>query len=390
MRIVRAGWRTFRVPLRRPLATAHGAIHERRGLLVSLEDELGHVGQGEAAPLVDLGTEDEAACRMAIEAALSAWVDARSADEAAGRAMPDSRTPCARAALDGALADLAARRAGQALAAWLRARAGLAGAPAEQVAVQALVSGEKPEAVAASARAARSEGFGAFKLKLAVEPGRVDLGRDLERVAALREAAGPAARLRLDANEAFDRVQARAACRAFAVHRIDLLEQPLARDDVEGLAALTREGLVPIAADEALSGTGLEACLAARAADVFVVKPAAAGGASTAIGIARRAAEVSIEIVWSSLIETEVGLGTALALAAALAPSATGSAACVQGLGTADWLACGLGGRVSGPRPVAGRLAVPSTPGLGLSLAPAWSIEGEVFEGEARVYGSGA
>src|SRR5258708_4847581 len=49
--------KTYRLPLRAPLRTAHGAWTEREGILVRLEDETGRVGYGEVAPLPWFGTE---------------------------------------------------------------------------------------------------------------------------------------------------------------------------------------------------------------------------------------------------------------------------------------------------------------------------------------------
>ncbi|MFO0690157.1 MAG: o-succinylbenzoate synthase [Myxococcota bacterium] len=353
MRIVRAALRGFRLPLVAPLATAHGPIAERVGLLVTLEDEDGRVGLGEATPLPDFGGEDLAACRAALATALPALVDgaARSFDEALARvapsflplpashptASPDApcARPVARAALEAALASLAAQRAGVSLAAWIRERAGLPGPPAAEVRIQALVPGSTPESVAAAARRALAEGFTVFKLKVGSEP----LEHDLARVAALRAAIGPTARIRLDANEAWTRAEAEQALARLAPFGIELVEQPVARTDLDALAALDRAGAIPIAADEALLGDGLEACLARRAARIFVVKSAVLGGIGPTIALAARARAAGIRLVHSNLIEGRVGRETATAIAAALALPGPEGEVEVHGLGTAALLA---------------------------------------------------
>ena len=49
--------KTYQLPLRAPLRTAHGPWAEREGIIVRLEDEAGRVGFGEIAPIPWFGTE---------------------------------------------------------------------------------------------------------------------------------------------------------------------------------------------------------------------------------------------------------------------------------------------------------------------------------------------
>ena len=384
---LRAVVRPFALPLRRPLATAHGPIALRRGFLVELCDEHGRRGYGEATPLPEFGTEDLSACREGIRRGLSeelAWLVSDTSDtsdtsdasdvmdENAARMAGADRmdAPCARAALESARVDLASRRRGESLARWIRRRAGLAGDPLAGVGVQALVGGEDPVAVMQSADAARAAGYRAFKLKLAVVRQQRDPGLDVERVAALREVVGSAARVRLDANEAWGFAEALVALRAFEPFGIDYVEQPVPRDDLVGLKRLAEQSPIAVAADEALLGEGLARCLATRAAEVLVAKPAALGGITASLELARRAREEGLRIVWSTLIDGAVGRALPLALAAALGPEDE-----VHGLGTADLLALDLVPAGCCERPdVRGRFALSSAPGLGFEpVAPARS-----------------
>ncbi|MEZ4278379.1 MAG: o-succinylbenzoate--CoA ligase [Myxococcota bacterium] len=381
--------RAFELPLVAPLETAHGTITTRAGLLVSLEDEAGRIGTGEATPLPAFGGEDLQSCRGALAAGLRRLVDGRDergergrsgeggeGDGLAGVVASSKRaspaTPCAHAAIEAALADLAAQRAGRSLAAWLRGRSGLPGEPASRVRVQALVSGATPEAVHAAAARSLAAGFGTFKLKLAVSPERRDLAPDLERVAALRAAIGDGGRIRLDANEAWRPEEAETFLAQLARFDIELIEQPVARGDLAALAQLARTSPIAIAADEALLGGGLEACLARRAAGIFVVKPSLIGVEGT-LSLAARARAAGIRIVYSNLIEGSVGRGLALALAAGLAPAEGDE---VHGLGTASLLARDL---EPGPGTPASFLVPGAGPGLGTSLGPCWALDGAPF-----------
>lgn len=371
MSLRRARLHRFALPLVRPLATAHATLRVREGFLVELEGEDGRRGFGEATPLPDYGTEDLAACRAALVEGLARAIArgepagpapgiARGASPGASpTAFRQADTPCAAGALDAAWHDLAARRGALGLAQSLRQAAGIAGAAAGSVRVQALVSGETPEEVARRATAARAAGHRAFKLKLAVGPGGLDpdLGLDRERVAALRDCVGGEAPLRLDANEAWSEAAAGKALEALADLGIDFVEQPVARHDLAGLARLSASSPIPLAADEALQVHALDAILRSRAAAVLVVKPALVGGATGALALHRRAGDAGLRVVWSTLVEGAVGRGLPLALAAGLGPEAE-----VHGVGTADLLAEDL----APPEAVVeGRIALRAGHGLG-------------------------
>jgi L-alanine-DL-glutamate epimerase-like enolase superfamily enzyme len=78
-----------------------------------------------------------------------------------------------------------------------------------------------------------AEGFEAVKMKV----GR-DVARDRERLATAREAVGPAVRLMVDANGAFDRREALRQAEVYATFDVSWLEEPVSSQDLEGLAWL--------------------------------------------------------------------------------------------------------------------------------------------------------
>ena len=55
MSIVRARLQSYSLPLRDPWPSADGDVTERRGWIVALEDDLGRVGLGDAAPFPGFG-----------------------------------------------------------------------------------------------------------------------------------------------------------------------------------------------------------------------------------------------------------------------------------------------------------------------------------------------
>lgn len=375
MKICRGGTRTFRLPLVSPLSTAHGQIVSRDGYLLSLMDEEGRCGFGEATPLPEFGTEDFSTAGRALEQALGRLADARtrSIEEALALSSRSCfETPCALSAIDSALHDLAAQRAGGPLSDWIRNRAGLPGEPARRVAVQALVIGDDPAGVVASAQTSLDEGFETFKLKLSVSQSQQGLGLDLERVAALRDVIGPTHRIRLDANEAWAFREAELALEALERFDIDYVEQPVDRRDRAALKDLDANASIAVAADEALLGKGWEACLESGAASIFIVKPAALGGIGPSLALSCRAQALGIRVIWSSLIDAAVGRAAAIALAAALGRDGE-----VHGLGTAKLLARDL---IEGCEVVGGAIGSSRAAGLGCDLAPVWDARVDAGE----------
>jgi len=150
-------------------------------------------------------------------------------------------------------------------------RAFFGGAVHDELDYFGFVQGDDPETLAAHAR--ELAGHGVIYMK-------VGRPRDDEAcVAAVREAIGPATRLRIDANEAWDAATAVDRIRRLTVYDLDWVEQPVAHDDVAGLAHVRRKVDVKIAADQAVYTTAqLRQVLEREAADVVVQGPHDAGG----------------------------------------------------------------------------------------------------------------
>lgn len=349
---------SFAVPLREPVATARGEIRARRGFLVRARGRDGLVGLGEAAPLAPW-TEGLKECGAALEAAAE-LLDAPLGDseealeELDAFCRPLTKAPAARHALALALLDLAAQRARESLGGYLaRTRLGRS-AEGGPVPVNALVPALPPEAAAGRARELALEGYRAFKLKLAGT-----LEEDAARAAAVRDAVGPAAELRLDANAAWTLQEAPARLRALRACAPAYVEQPVPADDLEALRSLRKEAIVRVAADEAAASLQQALrVLDAEAADVLVVKPLALGGPDRAAEVLRDAKRRGVACVVTTLLDGPVAWAGALQVALLLPEPRP---------------ACGLTvGHLDGPGMRVERgLAKPlQGPGLGLAGGP--------------------
>jgi L-Ala-D/L-Glu epimerase len=314
------------IPFKEPYTTAAGVVKARDLLVLRVEEDDGLVGCGEAAPFTPYD---------GIPLADVAWV------------MQERLTPTAypqvHAADEMAFLDLEGRRIGM---------------PAvetelESILVHFTLAGPTPEEVAASAAEARATGFECFKLK-------VGLADDEARVAAVRDAIGADALLRLDANGAWTKDEAIERIGRLAGYGIEFVEQPCA--SLADMAVVRRESGVRVAADESVqSAEDVSAAAAAEACDVVAIKLAPMGGISAARAAIKAAREHDIAPYVSSTLDGPWGIAAGLQLA---------SAERVE-------LHCGLAtlGLFSGaiasalPPPKGGRMEVPVGPGLGVEVS---------------------
>lgn len=357
MKVRSATLTPFRIPLRRPLVTAHERHEHRDGLLVRIESEDGNVGHGESMPLAGFGLESLEASERAIIESLTALLsppdlDLETALAQIARGTEGAR--CARAALDVALHDLFARAERQSVASLLCGAAERS--PHTSVQVSSLIASEDDAGITRHSRQAFSRGFRTLKLKV----GFGDPESDVRRVAALRAAAGPRALLRLDANGAWDEDTALRTLEQLAVHAIEFVEQPTPADDVDALRRIRAISPIPIAADEsACDEFAAIAVIDQKAADLIILKPAAVGGLRPATRIAEYARAAGIDVIVTGMLDAALGTAAALHLAASLPGPLRAAGLATDALLESDLALL--------PRIANGERALPEGPGLGVS-----------------------
>jgi L-Ala-D/L-Glu epimerase len=141
-----------------------------------------------------------------------------------------------------------------------------------------------------------------YKLKVGGE-------HDLPTLEALR--AATEAIIRVDANEAWTLEQAKTILPHLKRLGVELIEQPLHRDDIEGMKALKQLTSIPIMADEACQGEKeLQQCL--ELYDGINIKLAKCGGITPALGMIRTIKKTGKKIMLGGMCESTVG-STALA-----------------------------------------------------------------------------
>ncbi|WP_399677319.1 mandelate racemase/muconate lactonizing enzyme family protein [Xenophilus sp.] len=138
-----------------------------------------------------------------------------------------------------------------------------------------VLSAGRPDDVAAEAKKAKDVGFHLFKMKI----GYGSLQDDIDMVHAVRETVGPDAYLTIDANGFWSYEKALHIIRRIDSAGLDLIEQPLAHWDIEGMARLRAAVKTPIYADESAQELhNLKEIIDRRAADGLFLKLQKAGG----------------------------------------------------------------------------------------------------------------
>ena len=158
------------------------------------------------------------------------------------------------------------------------------------------------------------QGYKTFKWKIAVD----DINRELEIFDLLISSLPNSAKLRLDANGGLSYQQAELwlkNCDQF-LPKIEFIEQPLPADKFREMRELSNLYSTPIALDESIANLQqLESCFQQGWGGIFVIKPAIVG---SPFRLKEFCKKHQIDVVFSSVFETEIGRQAALQLAAEL------------------------------------------------------------------------
>lgn len=197
---------------------------------------------------------------------------------------------------------------------------------------------------------------------LKVKVGRREPDEDIEMVRVLRESVGDEISIRADANQAYDVKTAMRVLRGLEPYNLDFMEQPVHRDDFEGMAEVTQLSPIPIMADEsAKSVESLAALARSRAADyvsIYIIGP---GGIVNSKKMAAVAQAFRMRGYIGGALESIIGASAGLHLAASSPAIDLGCEMSGQYLMKDD-----LG--TSPLKMEDGALVVPNGPGLGVEL----------------------
>lgn len=143
-----------------------------------------------------------------------------------------------------------------------------------------------------------------FKLKI----GRRSVGEDVAHVSQIKAALGDRAKVTVDVNQAWNEVDATRAIAALEAAGVDLIEQPTPREQRGALARLAARFIVPIMADEGITGPEDALELVRDAcADVFALKIAKSGGIYAMMRTAAIADAAGVSLYGGTMLEGSIG-----------------------------------------------------------------------------------
>lgn len=293
------------IPLVSPFVTSYGTEHERNLLYVHVIGDDAD-GWGECVALTDplYTSEYVDGCDVMIRKYLLPMISAVSTvEDFLSRARSIRGHNMAKAAVENALLDYELQQKNISLAAYLgaarqRVPSGVSIGIQRSIDELLRVVGEYV-----------AEGYVRVKLK-------IDKGRDIEHVRAVREEFGPDLLLQVDANSAYsvDDVKHLAKLDEF---NLLLIEQPLPEEDLLGHAVVAKSIATPICLDESITSfDAAELALELSACSVINIKPGRVGGILEAKRIHDLCFSQDIPVWCGGMFESGIGRAANLALAA--------------------------------------------------------------------------
>lgn len=166
-----------------------------------------------------------------------------------------------------------------------------------------LASGNLETDIEQAHRMIESRRHNVFKIKI----GKRSVDDDVAHVAAIKKAIGNTGRVQVDVNQAWTRAQANRGAPMLADAGIDLIEQPLSVNDVEGAQHLVNQGVIPIMLDESVQGPVVALDLVrAKAADIYAIKILQAGGLTEAQEVISVAKNSGAALYGGTMLESPV------------------------------------------------------------------------------------
>ncbi len=312
MKITDIRFGMLRVPLKTPFKTALRTVEQVEDVVVTIHTDTGHIGYGEAPATAVITGDTHGSIIEAIQKYIAPRIlgqdiaNLNRITQLVQNAL--EKNSSAKAAVEIAVYDLF----GQLYDAPLYKMLG-GGDPV--VTTDITISVDYIDKMVADSVKAVERGFESLKIKVGK-----DIGIDLERIKAIYAAVEDRALLRLDVNQGWTAKQAVYALQSLedAGVRLELVEQPVKAQDLEGLKFVTERVHTPIMADESVFGpTQVIELIRMRAADIINIKLMKTGGISNAIYIADIAGMYQVECMIGCMLETSISVAAAVHVAVA-------------------------------------------------------------------------
>ena len=215
--------------------------------------------------------------------------------------------PSIKAALDMAMHDIIGKAAGLPVYKLL-------GGFRSEIVTDITIGIKSPKEMAKAAVNLVEKGFRTLKLKVGVDP-----DEDVERIKAVRDSVGGDIAIRIDANQGWSVREAIDVLNKVYRYDIQLCEQPVKYNDLEGMARVKERSPIPIMADESVhDAKDAIKLVKLNAADVVNIKLMKCGGLHEAIKIASICESAGISNMIGCMGESRIAITASVHLAMAL------------------------------------------------------------------------
>jgi L-alanine-DL-glutamate epimerase-like enolase superfamily enzyme len=295
------------VPLKEPFVISLETITTARNIVICIHSEKGLKGWGECSPYPTILGETQQSC-LAAARQLAVLLPGQAVSainhnlQLLDQAL--AKNYCVKSAFDMALYDLAAKEAGLPLYAYL------GGTNTGKLRTDMTIGIGSPEKMSATARQLMDQGFDTLKIKLGTT-----YDEDIQRMEAIQASISDQVKVRLDANQGWDKPTALRILKKLSSLSLDIewCEAPIPAWDLAGLAQLSRLSPVPLMADESLfDHRDAIRHVRRQACPYFNIKLAKSGGIHNARKIVAIGEGAGISLQVGCFSETRLGI-TALA-----------------------------------------------------------------------------
>lgn len=298
------------VKLKEPITISLGTIHHAMSAVVEIETNENIIGIGEGAPGILITGETLKGTVECIELFEKVLVGTDPLEIEKIHHLMNSvaaHAPAAKTAIDLACYDLLGKKANLPIYKLL-------GGNSSSIKTDITIGIDRPEIMAEKAKKAIIQGFDTLKIKVGT-----GFEADISRIKAIREAVGSSIHLRLDANQAWGAKEAVRMIDCLSEFDIELVEQPVAHHNIDGLAFVTANVRTPIMSDEScFNSNDALRLIQAHAVDYVNIKLMKSGGIYDAQRINSICEAAGVECMIGCMVEeTNIGVTAAAHLAAA-------------------------------------------------------------------------
>lgn len=283
-----------------PFRIATGTMQYAQNVFIRVHTDEGHTGVGECSAFPMIVGETQATCYEMAKDFAGLWKGKNPLEIEARLAELNDFTAfnsTVKSAFDMALYDIGAKKAGKPLYAFL-------GGGIKEMETDLTIGIDTPETMADTARNFIARGVHIIKIKLGH-----NVNEDILRVKMIREAVGPAIKLRIDANQGWSYDNAVKALTGMGEYDVEFCEQPMRYWNDELLPALRQISPIKIMADETVyDHHDAERIIKAGGCDYVNIKFSKSGGINEAIKINKVCAANGIQCMMGGMLESRVAL----------------------------------------------------------------------------------